>query len=199
MPTADKPSEVWRRAGESASILAGLLGEGTMGRLHAVMASLLAVCLHASIGHAETKVIAKAGSWQAFGGTARDGTGVCGISAEVGNRYFGLKQFAGQNSFDIQMSEKTWQLAKDQKVGLTLQYDTQPTWRATATAFRFDDGDPGIEFAINRSELDRFRREFRDSSLMLIRFGGLLPEWRLGLEGTSAMNGPLENCIRSLK
>lgn len=170
-----------------------------MRKLFMVAAGTLAACLQASLAHAETKVLARAGSWQAFGGTAKDGTGVCGISAEVGDRYFGLKQFAGESTFTIQMSEKTWQLANNQKVELTLQYDVHPMWRANANAFRFADGDPGLEFDINRSELDRFRREFRDSSLMRIRFGGLLPEWRLGLEGTNAMNGPLETCIRNLK
>lgn len=30
---------------------------------------------------AETKTLAASGSWKAFGGTSKDGTGVCGISA----------------------------------------------------------------------------------------------------------------------
>ena len=166
-----------------------------------VLAALaLAAGLPAQSGHADTKVVAKAGSWEAFAGTTRgDKIGVCGISATVGDRYFGLKQFAGERTFTIQMSDKSWQLKIDQDVALTLQFDVSLTWRANGTAFRFDDGDPGIQLDVGRTELDRFRREFRDSSLLRIRFGDLLPEWQLGLQGTGAMNGPLEDCIRNLK
>jgi len=166
------------------------------GSLAAVFGLLLAVADAA----AETKTLQRAGSWEAFGGTTTKGRGVCGISAEPAGRYFGLKLFAGIDTFTIQMGTREWKLEDGRKIPLTLRFDANPTWRATGTAFHFDDGDAGLQFDVNRSEIDNFAREFRDSSKLHIQFeNNVLPQWVMGLEGTMAVNGAFQSCMKTLR
>src|SRR5213595_2815422 len=101
-----------------------------------IMAAFAAATLVAAAADvsAETKPLARAGSWQAFGGTTTKGRGVCGVSAEIATRYFGLKLFAGDDTFTIQMGTKQWTVTKGEKVGVTMRMDGNPVWRATATA-----------------------------------------------------------------
>ncbi|MBX3501499.1 MAG: hypothetical protein KF889_18820 [Alphaproteobacteria bacterium] len=158
--------------------------------------ALVAIAVSAS---AETKTLARSGSWEAFGGTATDGTGVCGISAEPGGRYFGLKLFGGQTTFDIQMGTSQWKIEKGAKVPLTMRFDGHPIWRATATGFHFDDGDAGLQFAVHRNQMENFAREFRDSSQLRIDFkDNQFPAWILGLQGTATVNGAFQSCLRKL-
>ncbi len=149
---------------------------------------------------AETNSLARAGSWEAFGGTTTGGRGVCGISAEPGGRYFGLKLFAGVQTFTIQMGTGQWTIENGTKVPLTLRFDSNPIWNATGTAFHFEDGDAGLQFDVNRSEIDTFAREFRNSSQLRIQFqDSLFPQWIMGLEGTLAVNSAFQGCIRKLQ
>jgi hypothetical protein len=162
-----------------------------------VASGLTAIAAGAS---AETKTLARAGSWEAFGGTTTGGRGVCGISAEPAGRYFGMKLFAGGQTFTIQMGTKGWTLDNGTKVPLTLRFDNSPIWRATGSAFHFDDGDAGLQFDVTRAELDTFAHEFRDSSTLRIQFeDNRLPQWIMGLEGTLAVNSAFQGCTKSLK
>jgi hypothetical protein len=154
----------------------------------------------ATTASADTKALAKAGSWEAFGGTTTTGRGVCGISATIGPRYFGLKLFAGNQTFTIQMGTGQWTVTDGEKIGVTMRLDANPFWRATATSFHFEDKDAGLEFTINRAEIDKFAQEFRNSSQLKIQFGdNRFPEWLFGLEGTMAVNGAFQICMRGLK
>lgn len=165
-----------------------------------MLAVALAWLVTAANASAETKVLARVGSWEAFGGTATGGRGVCGISAEPAGRYFGLKLFAGVDTFTIQMGTSAWKLDNGKKVPLTMRFDANPMWKATGTAFHFDDGDAGLQFDVSRAEIDNFAREFRGSSQLRIRFeNDALPQWIMGLEGTMAVNGAFQECRRTLK
>jgi hypothetical protein len=159
--------------------------------------ALLAVAADAS---AETKTLARAGSWEAFGGTTSKGNGVCGISAEPGGLYFGLKLFAGGKTFTIQMGTSQWTIENGTKVPLTLRFDSNPIWRATGTGMHFDDNDAGLQFDVNRDEMGNFAREFRTSSQLRIQFqDNRFPPWLIGLEGTMAVDTAFQNCIRTLQ
>jgi len=165
-----------------------------------VLASAVALLSSATGASADTKSLARAGSWEAFGGTTTTGRGVCGISAEPAGHYFGLKQFAGGKTFTIQMGTKEWQADNGTKVPLTLRFDNNPVWRATGTVFHFDDGDAGLQFDVNRDEMGTFGREFRASSQLVIQFeGDRFPRWLMGLEGTMAVDSAFQNCMRGLQ
>lgn len=164
-----------------------------------IAALALVVLAAATTAGAKTSTLAQQGSWEAFGGTSSKGQGVCGVSSEQSGRYFGVKLFAGDNTFTIQLGTHPWQVTNGEKLGVVMRFDNNSPWRATGTGMHFDDGDAGLEFTVNRSELDRFGAEFRGSSLLRIQFEGLrFPEWLMALEGTLAVNGAFQNCTKTL-
>jgi hypothetical protein len=151
---------------------------------------------------ADTKTLQRAGSWEAFGGTTTKGLGVCGISAEPAGRYFGLKLYAGYETFTIQLGTSQWKslIVEGEKLSLTLRFDNNAVWNATGTAFLFEDGDPGLQFHVNVSEINNFGREFRTSSKLVLQFdGNRVPQWVLGLEGTMQLYAAFQNCMDRLK
>lgn len=157
----------------------------------------LAVLGISAAAFAETKNLARSGSWAAFGGTTTKGLGVCGVSGSPGDRYFGLKQFAGYDTFTVQLQVPN--ITDGDKVGMSLQFDANKVWTATATGFHFEDGDAGLEFTINRSEANRFAYEFESASQLRIRFDSDLPQWVMGLQGTMAVSSAFRGCIRNLQ
>jgi hypothetical protein len=149
---------------------------------------------------ADTKTLARAGSWEMFGGTTTNGRGVCGISAEVKNRYFSLKFFAGNSTFIVQLGTPAWKIANGEKVGRTLRSDNNSPWQATGTTFTSGDGDAGPQYTVKNEELDVFAREFRTSSLLKLQFdSGRFPPWTMGLEDTMVVEAAFQTCIRGPK
>ena len=161
--------------------------------------SALAFGLGATAARAETSVLARAGTWQAFGGTTSTARPVCGVAqAMADGSYFGVKLFAGGNNFTIQMGRKDWQIASQQKVKVEMRVDGSRTWPATASAMRFDDGAAGLEFALNRSEFELFRLVFRNGAQLRLQFDSM-PEWIIDLTGSNAIGDALQDCVRALR
>jgi hypothetical protein len=144
----------------------------------------LAFGLVAAPAGAETNILGRAGTWQAFGGTTSTSRPVCGVSQTAADgSYFGVKLFADGTTFTIQMGRKGWQIANQQKVKVDMRFDANRPWTPTATGMRFDDGASGLEFAVNRSEFDVFRLEFRNGALLHLQFESM-PEWTIDLESS---------------
>jgi hypothetical protein len=161
---------------------------------------MLAACLAASAAHAETKTLAKSGGWEAFGGTATGGRPVCGISTNPGERYFGLKFFSGDATFTIQVGDNAWKITNENKYNLTMRFDREPVWTAAGSGMHFDDGDPGIQYSINRSELAKFTREFGSSKQLVLRALNMgTAEWKIDLTGVRAVKVEFDNCRSNLK
>ena len=164
----------------------------------------LAVCLAAttasSVAGAETKTLAEAGTWEAFGGTTTQGRPVCGVSQEVGGRYFGLRLYSGGETFTIQLSTKEWKVADKAKIKVVLRFDAHNPWNATGTAFHFEDGDSGLQFHVNKSEVTQFMSEFRASTTLRLEFvGSNLADWSLSLAGTARVSDAFLTCNSGLK
>jgi len=164
-----------------------------------------AACLAAASAAAQTKIIATSGDWGVFSGKTvsgdNKGGGVCGVSRETDTQYFGLKLFAGEDTFSIQMGTKRWAaIAENQRIGVTMRIDSQPLWRATGNTFRFPDGDMGIEYDINRNQVGKFMTEFRAGTRIHITFANPgMPPWDLSLTGTAALSDAFMGCTRTLK
>ena len=168
-------------------------------RFIAAVAALV-VGLFVSALHAETSTIARAGNWEAFGGTTTKGRGVCGVSQTTGDgKYFGVKWFSGYDTFTLQLGWKEWNIEDGSKQDIVMIMDSNPPWRATATGFHFEDKDAGLEFTINKSEIDNFTREFRTSAALRMQYpGGNATDWVISLAGTGAVSDALQNCLRKL-
>jgi hypothetical protein len=167
------------------------------------MRSLIVALLSMGVtlpGQAETSLITKVGAWQAFGGKTAGGRAVCGVSQSAGDRYFGLKFYAGDSTFTVQLGAKGWHLDNGAKQKLQMVLDGNRPWIATGTAMHFGDGDAGLEFTINRSEIDQFAAQFRTSGSLRVQFTDWdAPEWSLSLAGSNAVTDAFLQCIIGLR
>lgn len=160
---------------------------------------MVGACLAPSIGHADTKVISKSGNWEAFGGTSTAGKPVCGISYDTKEQYFGVKLFAGDASFTVQMSKKNWKIADKAKQDLTVTYGTYSPWKATGVGMHFGDGDAGIEFTVKQSENAEFFKEFGSADKLHVQFPGTsVAEWTLSLDGVDEVRASYLKCVSNL-
>ena len=154
----------------------------------------------ATSAKAETNLITQAGAWQAFGGTTTGGRPLCGVSQSSNNHYFGLKYYAGDPTFTIQVGAKAWRLENGAKQKLQMVMDARPPWNVAATGMHFNDGDAGREFSINRAEIDQFAAQFRGSSQLRLRFTDPdAAEWSLSLAGSNAVTDAFLQCITGIR
>jgi len=158
------------------------------------------VSLAVPAAQAATRTLARSGTWEAFGGIATTGVAVCGMSQDVDHRYFGLKLFAGDSTFTIQVGGKIWLAVNGRKQNVVMALDGNRPWRAMATGMHFNDGEAGLEFIINRDELGEFNRQFRDAGQLRLQFPGTMAaDWVVDLIGTRAVSDAFERCARELK
>ena len=159
------------------------------------LAALLTIGLILPAAWAQQTILARSGTWEVFEGKTSNGRDVCGISATVSDRYFGLKLFGGHKTFSIQLGGRRLPVEKGQKVDMTLRFDANPLWRSSATGFRFNDDDPGLETQVNRRELQKFFSEFRSSNELRLQFSNLnTVDWVLPLNGTNALGKTFQTC-----
>jgi hypothetical protein len=150
--------------------------------------------------NAETMLITRAGAWQAFGGTTANGQPVCGVSQSASDRYFGLKYYARDSTFTVQIGAKGWRLENGAKQKLQMVLDGNRPWGATAAAMHFGDGDAGLEFTISRAELDQFAAQFRNSGSLRVQFTDWDQEaWTLSLAGSNAVTDAFLQCIVGIR
>jgi hypothetical protein len=165
-----------------------------------ILAAVVALCANTQAGWADTHVLAHTGEWEAFGGTTTSGIPVCGMSSSANGRYVGAKLFSGDATWTIQLGAKTWTVENGAKQKLELQFDNNTPWSATGTGMHFNDGDAGLEFTIDRTELNDFVNEFRGSAHLNIRFvGSNAAPWTSNLVGTQTLGETFNNCVRDLK
>ena len=69
------------------------------------MAALWAAGFASPAAWAQQTILARSGAWEVFEGKTDQGRDVCGISATVGERYFGLKLFGGNDTFSGNWSD----------------------------------------------------------------------------------------------
>ena len=162
-------------------------------------AAALAAGLAAAAARADTDTLAKAGGWEAFGGTTNEGRLVCGISTSPPKRYFGLKQFAGNDYFTIQIGDQAWTITDKSKYGVSMRFDSNPVWTASATGMHFNDGDPGIELTVRRESLAKFNREFGSSRTMRLQYTNGMDDWSVDLAAVRSVSGKFRECNAKLK
>ena len=160
----------------------------------------LAAMTASAPARADVTTFAKAGVWEAYGGTSNDGQGLCGVSTRGGGKWIGVKYYKGDESITIQLSNTAWTVTDGDKVSVVMRFDDESPWRAKGTAFHMRDGDAALEFSINEDQLATFMREFRQSDFMIIRFpDSKVEDWRANLAGTSKVADSMSECLRVLK
>ena len=169
------------------------------GMFNVAAGGLLTALLAASSVSAETRTLLRSGTWETFGGTTSKGNPICGMSAEVNTRYFGIKRIAGDEIVTIQLGTPQWKLERGEKKQVRLIFDSNSPWNAPGTGMHFDDGDPGLEFTINQGEVANFMREFRMSGQLVVQFPDAnFADWKLSLSGSSAVSDAFQQCAGRL-
>lgn len=149
--------------------------------------------------HAETTSIVRIKDWQAFGGTTEKGRPVCGVSIDVGGKYFGVKYFAGTDTAVVQMGGKTLKIAKDAQQAVKFRIDSHDGWKATGLGIIFNDGEPGIEFRIKKDELDQFVEQLQSGSGLIVSLiSSANDDWEFDLTGTRSVHSAIGRCINDL-
>jgi hypothetical protein len=172
-----------------------------MGLRMLLLTALTLVCAAGSSAYADcqTTVFDRAGAWRAFGGRCDDGRQKCGISTSGTGKYFSIDFFNSDNTLTVQLGSSDWRVKNGDKNQITMQIDDEAPWRATGTGMHFSDGDAGLWFEINRSQLDRFMDEFRGGDQLIVRFPDSdVSDWRASLSGTSRVSDSFVRCIRAI-
>jgi len=161
----------------------------------------VALCALAFVpcARADTKTLAQAGAWKAFGGTTDSGRGVCGMSANVDDQYFGLKFYAGDDTFTIQVGTGKWKIDDRKKQQVVVLFDANAPWNASGIGMHFSDGDAGIQFEIMQNELPKFMSQFRGGKQMRLRFPSFAADWTFNLMGTNSIYDEFQGCVLKLK
>ncbi len=168
-------------------------------RALAAIAALIVFCA-AGAASANVRVLAQVGDWQAYGGTATNGTRMCGVSTSGEGKYFSVKYFYGDATFTIQLGSNGWRIGNGAKQRMTMRFDNNQPWRATGTGFHFSNGQAALELSVAKDQLRAFLGEFRASNALRVAFdGGAVSGWWVSLAGTSAVSQVFVRCILDME
>jgi len=169
-------------------------------RFAALLALSLAAAVTAPSALAQVVVFARAGAWQAFGGTNDDGKRLCGIATEGKGMWFGVKYFKGDNGFTIQLSSSDWKVKDGEKIRVTMRFDHLSPWSGPATGFHMSDGDAALELEIPADKLTLWLREFRQSNQLHVGFPDAtdVEDWKVNVAGTTAISDRMIACMDRL-
>ncbi len=96
-----------------------------MNRTTLLGAAAIAATLLSAPASAEVRTYARAGAWEAFGGSSNNGQKVCGVSTSGDGKYIGVKYYKGDSSLTIQLSNTAWKVTDGTKVAVTMKFDSQ--------------------------------------------------------------------------
>jgi hypothetical protein len=160
-------------------------------------AVLLGASAQAQSALAQTTTLARAGAWEAFGGTSDGGRPVCGLAAEGNDRYFGFKAYAGEPAVRVQLVSPRWQIRPGAQQALSVSIDRHPAWDVTAVGTQFPGGTSGLEFFIDRRALGDFLQQFRQGQELRIAFmGSNAQPWTGSLAGSNLVAMAFLACVR---
>lgn len=143
---------------------------------------------------AQTRTIAQAGGWTAFGGITNDNNLTCGVDAsdrETG-RHFLLQWYSPNNYLTARMIKRSWSIPRGTDIPVALRIDSGSEWTATAIGSERE-----ITWHVQVSNLDRFIEQFRRGMQMSIAFlSGNEPPWRFNLVGSNAIMNAFVRCLQ---
>lgn len=168
-------------------------------RLFFCAAKLLASVAVTSIvatAYADTQDLAKAGSWDTFGGTDSAGNEVCGMSTSWDDgRSFLVKRYENENHVTIQALNPRWSIDSD-TVPISMTLGDNEGW--TATALVRQQAPAGIQFTIPALRIIDFINEFVSSDSMVLVMGDNEVSWHINLSGTEVVIKAFSSCINEM-
>jgi hypothetical protein len=163
------------------------------------IAALALTCFAASSVGAEVVTFKSSGGWQAFGGRSEDNRKVCGVSADGGGRWLGVKYYEGDDGLTLQLSKNTWTVRNGAQIDIKMQFDYESPWTARARAFHMSNGDGAIQFSVGRKQILQWLKEFKASNMLYVRFPGSdVEDWQADLSGTEEIVDALGLCLQAM-
>jgi hypothetical protein len=163
---------------------------------HALVLAALVISW-ASPAFAQTRTIAQAGGWTAFGGTTTQGTPTCGLDAQDANRtrHFIIQFYQGNRHLDVRLLRPHWAIPANTNVPVRIVIDGNAPWSATASGANRE-----VKWTIPTGEvMARFEAAFRRGNSMRVEFmTGTEPPWTFNLAGTNAIMVAFVACLRAL-
>ncbi|TCH99550.1 hypothetical protein EJV46_02420 [Roseococcus sp. SYP-B2431] len=157
------------------------------------IATLLLVAGLAAPAAAQTRIVAQANGWSAFGGTTEGGVPTCGLETrDPGTgRHLLLQHLVGQERPILRLSRPGWNLRASSARPVRIVIDNRRVVAADATG-------AGREMSWPLA-LEAFEPAFRLGRLMRIEFpAGPDAPWNLSLTGTNAVMGAFMGCLRMM-
>lgn len=163
------------------------------------LAGLIALCLaiFTTEAIAQTRTIATAGVWTAFGGTVRSGAATCGLDTSFPNtgRHLLIQYIHPDTVVQVRLTRETWAIPAGTRIPVRMQIDNSPVWTATATGSGNE-----VRWNFNRDSIDQFETQFRRGMVMRVQFmSGNEPMWEVSLVGTNAIMNAFVQCLRVLR
>lgn len=160
-----------------------------------ILAAML--CCLGGAAFAQTRTIAQAGGWTAFGGTTEQGTPTCGLDAHDTNRsrHFLIQYYRGNRHLDVRLIRPHWAIPANTNIPVRIVIDGNPPWSATATGTNRE-----VKWTIPTGDImARFEGAFRRGNSMRVEFlSGTEPAWTFNLAGTNAIMQAFVTCLRAL-
>lgn len=168
-------------------------------RLATTMLSvLLASFVGAGMATAETKVLAKAGSWEAFGGTAMDRSVkrprvICGLKLAEADRYLSLNAYQGD--FEDDLIVGYWPRGQVDRASLALFVDKHELIRGSGDLIAFTSGGTGALIAFDVERRAKLLAQLGDGRQIEARAGSRVG-WHASLFGAATAIGAFRACTR---
>lgn len=160
-----------------------------------LFASVIVTAL-ASAAHADTQDLARAGSWDTFGGTDSAGNEVCGMSTGWDDgRSFLVKRYEDEDHVTIQALNPKWSI-DGETVPISMTLGDNRSW--TATALVRQQGPAGIQFTIPALRIIDFINQFVSSDSMVLVMGDNNVSWHINLSGTEVVIKAFSLCINEM-
>ena len=161
-----------------------------------VALALVGLAAFGSVARAETSTLATSGFWRAFGGSADNGSPVCGVQTNFGSGRvagsFLLKWFYGQDFLTVQLFHVGWAIPAGAQAPVTVVLDGQ-RWNVLGKASARSDI---LEFYVLHPKVRAFLHDFTAANTMLVTFdAGTAAPWTASLRGDSAVMGDMVQCV----
>jgi hypothetical protein len=155
--------------------------------------------LAASTAAAETKTIAKAGNWIAFGGRDGENRPVCGVRASdpensPNRRVLMVKWWSGGANLAIQAAKVSWRIPPGTQMRMALRFDGGTPLSGTGQVH--SDRPDMMHININPEATLGFIVDFATAKAMTVSFpDGSEQPWNIDMQGSGTTGRALVDCI----
>lgn len=158
-----------------------------------IISAVSALALCAAVAQAEVVVTSRSGSWSTLGGTADDGTRMCGVEVRGHDKRIMIKYFAGQHDLIVHLAKLSWSIPRGTRVPVEVSFDGHSPWVAVAGGTSLPEM---VEFNVKPGSIKPFMEELRWATSMTVHFpAGSETDWSADMTGSNAAAMAWARCV----